>query len=303
MQVLEHSRFPSASSQQLLSSIESGRQPAPAFESSILIRDGFNWLKSIPENQLNPVVFHGTSRLLLDSILVHGLDPRKNPLNSEDFVFVRELTRRINPQMVNTDLSHISRAADIAKEESIGAVYRQNSISVTLGLASAAGYAEKGPEKAAWFLMSVADLLNSPELVLSSDERVRLNQLHKKYTDLLAAHEPVILALQPRGVLCPLRNGNPFSSVMHDPDLYARLVRIASGELKTAPGLRELNTDDEGLVSVNLEAVVGNVFKRHPQSSPADIMQMALRSNSEFEVKIVGTEDIAGIYAPPRERS
>ncbi|MCB0337758.1 MAG: hypothetical protein KDD62_15685, partial [Bdellovibrionales bacterium] len=206
---------------------------------NFLIQDNFDWCKSIPENNLNPTVFHGTSKLMLDSILVHGLDPEHNPLRKEDFDYVHQLRLRVDPRSVDRESTGTPRAARFREARSSGLAFRQNSISVSCALDVASRYALAGPEKVGYFLRDIDSLRNVHGKKLQRTEVSRLGEIQKYYSALLEEHEPMIVAVQPKGMLYPILTTGPFADILHKPELYKRLVDYASGRVSLEPGAKE----------------------------------------------------------------
>ena len=267
--------------------------------SKYLVEDNYDWTQSMHENGVSPTLFHGTSSGLLESVLERGLDPELNPLTKKDFEFVYRVYERVDCNEVRRDIQHIPRARPFKQAKSIGAVYRQESISTTLCLKTASKYAVDGPEKVERFLRLIQSLLGK-DSILSDTERNQLVSLEDYYSQILLEHEPIVIAFQTRSSLSPIEGKviDPFFNLIQNPAEYSQLVQLVRGERTLVGGCSKVIHMPDMTVRFNWEYAVDQLAKNAPKLKPGEVLELvARRLTPELATAEVQSAEITDVYA------
>ena len=236
----------------------------------VLIEDGYDWTKPLSENQTSPVVFHGTIVPFLENIMEHGLDPRYDIIDPEDF---NVLTKAVSDPGVK-DQTH------------------RETISLTFDISVARNAAVGGPERLSEILKNLSRLYGvgglraglRPELVDNSPEIMRF---YEKYSSRIYPIAPIVLVV--RTNLAGLEVLGGMKNVLERDELQ---LALRSGRRAQA-GAEYLDPED---LAYHYVFSVGKEMKDAPLS---DVIQKSVRqTNYVVPVQSVGPAEIIGIVIP-----
>ena len=216
-------------------------------ESFHIVRDEFDWRKTVEANGVLPTYFHGTSTLLLPSILTNGLDPTLAPVNEKMW---QELER------VFTALGNQGHL----KEQEI-------QISITFDLRQARTYAYRGPkqiERALKFIDTL--ILNNPNLK-PEDEKIVVG-IRSQLISFLQHHRPILIGMNSAAPVIS-DESRIFDTLYYDPRTLEEANQIASG-----------SEDDDwyhSRYSRTYQGKLAHLMDEHPDESPPDYLQRLVR--------------------------
>jgi hypothetical protein len=146
-----------------------------------IVRDGYNWGRPYDENASPPIVFHGTSMQLVDSIRQHGLNWRLNPFTEDDMTLMEQLRR-------HSCYRTSSRAKDL---------------SLSMSFEIALNHAMQGPEAIGCILKELRDHHDAEEIEelaykIDRGFPARFAALMEKAAAFMAGHRLVLLAVRKR---------------------------------------------------------------------------------------------------------
>lgn len=234
---------------------------------NVIVRDRYNWAKTIAANTAPPTVFYGTSSLLLESIMKYGLDSDRRPISPEDDLLYRQFEKKYS------------------KHRYAGSYQRDGQLSLTLRYDTALMHAQKVPECIDRMLYGLHDWLKSDGI--EPQDRERMIAMKEKYEKLMKRHRPVVLVvntkLQIEDIVAP-------NAIMSDQKKLRQALLAAQG--KEPP----LNPKDMLLYSQYM--VYFGLKKDEPEKSPEDIIQAALRAeNYAVHKRKIAPVDIIGVIS------